>query len=233
MSETAQSIIKDSLQEILVQASEQPIEADEFQASIRYLNRMMNTIPYNGLGFTPVVNPSDSITVDPQAIEGIIFNLALRFATSYDIEPSNDLRANARRGLKDILKIALVYRPTQMPSTMPIGSGNEDCFTGRTDQHFYNPVLIPDDAQNLKTGEIDSFSVDFTHYLLDGATITSFTVTANDKLTILSSAELDGVITFSAQGVQIGYGKVCVDVNTSTGRANPEQVDFNVSKGCS
>lgn len=233
MSETAQSVIKDALQEILVQASEQPIENDEFQASIRYLNRMMNTIPYNGLGFTPIVDPSDPITVDPQAIEGIIFNLALRLAPSNDIDPTSDLRVNARNGLKDIRKLSLIYKPTLMPSTMPIGSGNEDWFTGRTYEHFYNPILIPDGAENLKVGEIDSFTVDFTHYLLEGATITAFTVTANDKLTILSSAESDGFITFSAEGVQFGHGKVCVDVTTSTGRANPENIDFSIARGCS
>lgn len=232
MSETAQSVIKDALQEILVQASEQPIEADEFQSGIRYLNRMMATLPYNKLGYVNVVNPSDVVTIDDSAIDGVIFGLALRLAPQYDIQPSPDLRTNARDALRTLRKLTADNKPTQMPSTMPIGSGNEDWFTGRTDQHFYNPVLIPAGAQSLKTGEIDSFSVDFTNYLLEGATITSFTVTANDRLSILSSAELDGVITFSAEGLQIGYGKVCVDVDTSTGRTNPEQVDFEVTKGC-
>ncbi len=233
MSETAQSVIKDALQELLVQASEQPIEANEFQSGIRYLNRMMATTPYNGLGFVNVVDPSDIITIDDGAIEGVIFSLALKLAPQYDIEPSQDLRINKRDAMKSLRKLSLVYKPTKMPSTMPVGSGNEDWFTGNTNYHFYEPVNIPANAQNLKTGEIDSFSVDFTHYLLEGATITSFTVTANDKLIILSSDELDGVITFSAEGVTVGYGKVCVDVITSTGRVNPENIDFDITKGCS
>jgi len=232
MHETAQSVIKDALQELLVQASEQPIEANEFQSGIRYLNRMMATIPYNGLGFVDVVNPSDAITIDEGAIEGVIFSLALKLAPQYDIEPSGDLRANKREAMKSLRKLSLVYKPTKMPSTMPIGSGNEDWFTGGTDDHFYNTVLIPADAETLDVGEIDSFTVDFTHYLLEGATITAFTVTANDKLTIISSAELDGFITFSAEGVQFGYGKVCVDVTTSTGRAKPQNIDFNIGRGC-
>lgn len=233
MSETAQSVIKDALQELLVQASEQPIEANEFQSGIRYLNRMMATIPYNGLGYTNVVDPSDPITIDDGAIDGVIFSLALKLAPQYDIEPSNDLRVNKRDAMKSLRKLSLVYKPTQMPSTMPIGSGNEDWFTGRLDDHFYNPVNIPDGAQQIKTGEIDSFSVDFTNYLLEGATIASFTISPNNKISVLSSAEVDGVITFSAEGLQVGHGTVCITITTSTGRVNPENVDFEVTKGCS
>jgi hypothetical protein len=233
MAETAQSVIKDALQELLVQASEQPIEANEFQSGVRYLNRMMATIPYNGLGYTNVVDPSDPITIDDGAIDGVIFSLALKLAPQYDIEPSNDLRVNKRDAMKSLRKLSLVYKPTQMPSTMPIGSGNEDWFTGRLDDHFYNPVNIPDGAQQIKTGEIDSFSVDFTNYLLEGATIASFTISSNNKVSVLSSAEVDGVITFSAEGLQVGHGTVCITITTSTGRVNPETVDFEVTKGCS
>ena len=62
MAETAQSIITDALQEILVQATEQPIEPSEFQSGIRYLNRMMSQWEANGmdLGYVEVVNPARS-----------------------------------------------------------------------------------------------------------------------------------------------------------------------------
>ena len=233
MAETAQSVIKDALQELLVQASEQPIEANEFQSGIRYLNRMMATIPYNGLGYTNVVDPSDPITIDDGAIDGIIFSLALKLAPQYDIEPSQDLRINKRDAMKSLRKLSLVYKPTQMPSTMPIGSGNEDWLTGRLADHFYNPVNILAWAQPLKTGDIDSSRVDFPNYLLEGATISSFTISSNDKISILSSAEVDAVVTFSAEGLQIGHGTVCITITTSTGRVNPETVDFEVTKGCS
>ena len=39
--ETAQQVINDALQEILVQASEQPIQTVDFQTARRYLNSMM------------------------------------------------------------------------------------------------------------------------------------------------------------------------------------------------
>ena len=139
--ETAQSIIDDSLQAILVQASEQPIEAVDFQTSRRYLNRMMATTPYNGLGYTQVTNPDDLITVADGALEGIVFNLAVKMLPTYDMPLTAELNANAKDGLQEIRRIAVTVQPTAFPCTLPIGSGNEQENTFNN-QHFYP---CPDD----------------------------------------------------------------------------------------
>jgi hypothetical protein len=123
--ETAESVINDALQEILVQASEQDLQAVDFQAGRRYLNRMMATSPYNLLGFTVITNPSDNVTVVDEAIEGVIFNLAKRLLTSYDVALTTELNMSANDGLKTIRRITTDIRPTQFSSTLPIGSGND------------------------------------------------------------------------------------------------------------
>jgi hypothetical protein len=134
--ETAQSIINDSLQAILVQASEQSIEAVDFQTSRRYLNRMMATTPYNNLGYTEVVSPDDVITVADGAIEGIVFNLAVKMLATYDMPLTAELNQNAKNGLKEIRRISVTVQPTSYPCTLPIGSGNEQNGTF-SNQHFY------------------------------------------------------------------------------------------------
>ena len=139
--ETAQSIIDDSLQAILVQASEQPIEAVDFQTSRRYLNRMMATTPYNNLGYTIVTQPSDPITVADGAIEGIVFNLAVKMLATYDMPLTAELNQNAKDGLQEIRRIAVTVQPTAFPCTLPIGSGNEQENTFNNN-HFYP---CPDD----------------------------------------------------------------------------------------
>ena len=128
--ETAKSLINDALQDILVQASEQPIEPVDFQTARRYLNRMMATSPFNLLGFTEVTLPDDAITVPDEAIEGIISNLAKRLLPTFDMPLSNELRISANEGLKTIRRITTDIQPTQFPSTLPIGSGND----------LFNPV---------------------------------------------------------------------------------------------
>ncbi|MES0327442.1 MAG: packaged DNA stabilization gp4 family protein [Gammaproteobacteria bacterium] len=136
--ETAESVINDILQEILVQASEQPIEAVDFQFVRRYMNRYMSELAItNPLGYTAVTLPTDLITIADGAINGLIYNVALNVVTSFDIAPAGSLVANAQRSLKVIRKISRNLVSTKHPSTLPIGAGNE-CWGNNT--HFYNGV---------------------------------------------------------------------------------------------
>ena len=133
--ETAQTIINDALQEILIQASEQPIQTVDFQTARRYLNRMMNTVPFVGLGYTNVTNPSDLVTIPDAAIEGVVFNLAKRLLSSYDMPLTQELLMNASNGLKEIRRLTVRINPSRHPCTLPIGSGNEQ--ENYDNDHFY------------------------------------------------------------------------------------------------
>ena len=133
--ETAESVINDILQEILVQASEQPIDAVDFQFVLRYMNRYMSELAItNPLGYTNVTLPTDPITIPDGAINGLIYNVALNVVTSFDMNPGGMLVANVDRGLKAIRKISRNLVSTKHPSTLPIGSGNE---VWTNDVHFY------------------------------------------------------------------------------------------------
>jgi len=134
--ETAQSIINDSLQEILVQSSEQSLQPVDFQVAKRYFNRMMATTPFNGLGFTEVVAPDDAITVPAGAIIGIIKNLAKSLLTTYAMPLTAELAQDARDGLQEIRRLTVTVQATAFPCTLPIGSGNEQENTFNN-QHFY------------------------------------------------------------------------------------------------
>jgi hypothetical protein len=139
--ETAESVINVALQEILVQASEQSLEAVDFQTGRRYLNRMMAITPFSGMGYTTVTNPNDLITIPDAAIEGVIFNLAKRLLVTYDMPLTAELLQNAKDGLAEIRRITVKVQPTAHPCTLPIGSGNEQENTFNN-QHFY---ACPDD----------------------------------------------------------------------------------------
>ena len=146
--ETATTVINDALQAIVVQASEQPIQTVDFQTSRRYLNRMMATVPFVGLGFTTITLPDDLVTIPDAALEGVIFNLAVKLLATYDMPLTAELSQNARDGLKEIRRLTVVVLPTQMPCNMPIGSGNEGENT-YSNQHFY---ACPDDEVLTEQG---------------------------------------------------------------------------------
>lgn len=146
--ETAQQVINDALQEILVQASEQPIQSVDFQTARRYLNRMMVTVPFVGLGYTAITEPSELVTIPDAALEGVIFNLAVRLLSSYDMPLTVELNASAKNGLKEIRRLTVKVLPTAHPCTLPIGSGNEEENTFNN-QHFY---ACPDDEVLTEQG---------------------------------------------------------------------------------
>lgn len=125
--ETAKTVINDALQEILVQAIEQPIEQVDFSIAQRYMNRFMNEIAADGvtLGYTMVNSPSDPITIPYGAINGLIYNLALHLATTYDVAVGPELAVKAANGLRVMTRIATQIIPSSYPDTLPIGSGNE------------------------------------------------------------------------------------------------------------
>lgn len=151
MAESASTIITDALQEILVQAAEQPIESDEMQIGIRFLNRLMaewDSMGYS-LGFTVITNPSDDVTVPDGALSAIVSNLAIRLASVFDEPVSQSLALAARNGMKTIAKIAVTIEPMEYPDILPVGSGNE--WESNPD-HFYSgedPALLTETNGNI------------------------------------------------------------------------------------
>lgn len=107
MAESASTVVTDALQEILVQAAEQPVESDEMQIGIRFLNRMMAAWASMGysLGFTVITNPSDDLTVPDGALDPIIANLAVRLASVFDEPIAPSLAKAARDGIRLLLRL--------------------------------------------------------------------------------------------------------------------------------
>jgi hypothetical protein len=138
--ETAASVIKSALQELLVQAAEAPLEASEVQDAIKYMNRMMARLAATGinLGYTKVTGLADPITIPDGAIDGLVFNLAIGISTQYGGVVTQALSFNAREGLEAMEFLGVNISPTSYGDTMPIGSGNEGDYP-RND-HFYDDL---------------------------------------------------------------------------------------------
>ena len=128
MLDTAGDIIRDALMEITVLGAEAPVEPSDAQTAIRYLNRMMAAFDAGGIdiGWTDVQNNGSPITARLGAIEGIVFNLALRLWTQYagGKPPPVELHQKAREGKAIMAKLAVRVGPSAFPSTLPMGSGN-------------------------------------------------------------------------------------------------------------
>lgn len=137
MAVTAAQVLKASLQSILVQASEAPLEADEYQDTIFAMNNFMFDLAANGvnLGYTEVSDLADEITIPTGALRGLIANVAIEMAPEFGGVISEALAVRATSGIKTMRHLGLTLGPSAYPYTLPRGSGNEGNYSW-TD-HFY------------------------------------------------------------------------------------------------
>lgn len=124
---TVAQIAKASLQRILVQAAESPLEPAEYQDYIFALNNYMTQLDAQGvqLGYTEVTDLGDTVTVPAGALRGIIANMAIEVSPDYGGVISNGLVVAAREGLHTMRTIGQTMGISRFPSILPIGSGNE------------------------------------------------------------------------------------------------------------
>ena len=124
---TVAQIGKASLQRILVQASEAPLQPDEYADFMFALNNYMNELNAQGiqLGFTVVNDLGDDVTIPAGALRGVIANMAIEVAPDYGGVVTEALAKAAKEGLQTMRLIGQTMGSSKMPSTLPIGSGNE------------------------------------------------------------------------------------------------------------
>ena len=125
--ETAESIIRDALEERGAGGAEEPLEATDAQLAIRYLNRLMARFAAQGinLGFTKVLSLASPVTVPDGALDGIVKNLGVSLPQSFGGSVTPELVALAVSGKEAMFEMSVVIEPTAFSDTTPIGSGNE------------------------------------------------------------------------------------------------------------
>lgn len=134
MATTAQ-VLKAALRDILVQGSEADLQPDEYADAIFEMNNYMTALDANGiaLGYTVVNSLDDNVTIPDGAMLGLIANLAILLAPQFSAPISPGLITKAKTGYRAMQKLGITILPTKMPSTMPIGAGNQ----GDSGARFY------------------------------------------------------------------------------------------------
>lgn len=144
---TARELIQDALGELLEEASEAPIQPDDFQKAVRIMNRMVASwgLP---LGYTDIDDPGETITVIPGAILAIQQNLALNLVSTFDGFASPDLKREARISYRNMLSQIINIQPLKLPSTLAKGTGNNRGNFGNN-----NTFYPPQGAELIQEGE--------------------------------------------------------------------------------
>lgn len=134
---TAAQLVKAIAQEVMVQASEAPIEADESNDIIFAMNNFMFALDARGvsLGYTAVSDLGDTITVPAGAMEGIVANVALKVASQFGAPIPPSLPQRAQEGMNTLEHLGVTVGEMSYGDTTPKGSGNED--DNYNASHFY------------------------------------------------------------------------------------------------
>lgn len=107
-------------------------------------------------------------------------------------EPDPILLINSKAQLSFLYSATANPQQTQYPGRQSIGRGNAARFGRR--RNFYTPVVEAPNTcatNRMVVGNIDNFVEHFDSWLRDGEEVSSFVITANTGLTIVSSSLSD------------------------------------------
>ena len=208
---------------------------DETTKALIRLEDMMNEFQSRNICssyiFEQEPNPNTDSGIDPAYNNATATCLALRLAPSFGIMLNQDIRGLATSGLSNWSARSGKVNQIQPSRRQPRGSGNTFRFSNWT--RYYragNPAPISCTTFDLKVDETDFFGIGFGGYLLDGATITSYKVESTNGIEVLNHAQDVDVINLECKGIAAGYQTVTITVTTSTGRVNPEVINFNITE---
>lgn len=96
----------------VVDAAEAP-EAEDYVTALEALNAMMRRWEANGiaLGWNDVDVNTEDVPAPPEALEAIIFNLAMTLGAEYGVEIRPDVAAVAARGQNELRRDVLAANP--------------------------------------------------------------------------------------------------------------------------
>lgn len=123
---TANEIITRAFKRAGILASESALEADEIQDGLTMLNDMLSSWePVHHLGFSPVDGVSDEVRIPRYAEAAVKDSLAIHICGEYSRPISPALAGAAQMSLNALMIANIDLSDVDMPSTLPIGSGNE------------------------------------------------------------------------------------------------------------
>ena len=185
------------------------------------------------IGYNFEVNPNANTPsgVQLQYRNFMVCNLAVRLIADFGKQVPGVLAAQANQSLSQAIGVVAMERLRQVqPSCRsPHGSGNNRFELWR---RFNFPIpLPPNDASTnyITEGEIMDYFEPFVAFL-SGADIASYTITADDRLTILSDSDDNGIVSYQVQALspnQSGvWQRIQIVMTTSDGRVDERTINF-------
>jgi hypothetical protein len=138
---TVQQVLDKTLKILVVAGAESSISSSDAEDFIFTLNNYMNdlegqqyvdtTVTPNvtyGINFNwaDVDDVSDTVPLAAAGIRGLCYCLAYELAPEYGVQLTPHMERLYRNGYASLIRVGRNMKTTQLPETLPQGSGNED-----------------------------------------------------------------------------------------------------------
>jgi hypothetical protein len=162
-------------------------------------------------------------------------NLSIRLHPDFGKVPSPILATQQQAAYSFLVANTAPFREVLYPTRMPIGSHNSH--RSLRWSRFYIPeVRAPLSAETfiMYIDDVKAFSESFVAYLDAGEVISSYTIEADDGLTINADANATPLITYTIQadglssGGSIALRQVKIVITTSAGRIETRIINFSL-----
>ncbi len=180
--------------------------------------------------FEDAIDPNTNSEVADEFNNALATSLALRLAPDFGIMINPEIRAMATSGLSNWSARTGKTNMINPSNRQARGSGNTFRFPNWVRFYrFENDAPISCDTFLLKVDAIDFFQVDFSGYLLDGATIVSFETDVTNGIELINITQDVDKFNLECKGKFGGYSFITLTITTSTGRVNPQRINFNIT----
>ena len=189
-----------------------------------------------GYNFEDEPDPNSDTMVPRSFWQMMETNLAIRLIPDFNKAVPQVLLSQATQSLSSAQAWSAARNIQQVayPNRQPIGSGNSRFAYWRRFYRQSTPGVDDANANNIYVGDISDYSESYSAFLdtVNGETLSSYTISADPRLTIVSDSQSGDLISYRVEANDSGTGnagqQVKIVITTSTGRVNTRLIDFNV-----
>lgn len=208
---TAGDVASGALKLILVEASDSPLEPDEYADALTAMNDFMAGLESDGirLGYARVCNVADIVTIPDGAVRALKANLAVELAPQFGGKVSATLIKQANEGMKTFRKLGVSIGQSLLPSLLPYGAANYPQMRYCTDSSYAEMTMqgnrrttvittaaAAEKAQGFWTlGKFSGLAPDISGRIINNGPKRTFQLSA-DLTLVADAAILDCVVGF-------------------------------------
>lgn len=209
---------------------------EDISVALNRLEDMMAELEDNrnlffNYNFEETPDPASVTNVKRSFNQMIATNLAIRLIPDFNKDPSPALIAQATQSLSSASGVLAAnrMREVQYPDRQPRGSGNAR--RNRWTRFYPSEVRaknIPS-TNYMQLNDVNDFVESFSAYLDSGETISSFTITGSDGVTVQSSANSDPNINYRVKAItDNSWETVTIVITTSSTRIETRIINFQI-----